>query len=261
MKFSTEAKKFISLVESAMVKKGSVSLIPEPNISILKNSIALINASARNDIASVVVAKKEYFSTLENDEKRTIIIEQEILDRLNEGFTSGDTTFTCEHDMFFAQDGTDRIEAELKFSDPTKKFPIPLTQTTYGLITDLNKWKAKESEEWDEEKSLKGFNVYKTTAEALSLPKRDSYEISLKDGTLIATLPGTTTKMSHKIDGESVIGKKGRFLIDGEFYRNIVSNLEGEVYLIYNKNAIMFTCSSETLSKTYSAAARVETEG
>ena len=259
MKFKIETKKLLNILEKAMVKKGVWSLIPTPQFSFLESKIIGVNSNNRNDIASVMVIKSDHFEEYESKAKKIIPFEMEIYEALNEGFKNP-TEFTEEENVLYGDDGVDKLKAELP--EPQENtFPLPITPTQYGLIPDIYKYKAKEvKDNWSEEDTLGNMNVYKTTADALELPKRDEYTISLKNGVLTATMPKTISKVSHKIEGESIRGKKGHFIIDGKFYQNIVENLSGDVYIIFDNNHAIFTQSTDDIKLSYAAATRVINE-
>jgi len=258
MKFKVETKKLLNILDKAMVKNGGHLLIPTPHFSFLDSKIVAVNSNNRNDIASVMVIKSDHFEEYESKDKKIIPFEMEIYESLTEGFKNP-TEFTEEDDVLYGDDGVDKLEAELP--EPLENtFPLPITPTQYGLIPDIYKYKAEVKEDWSEEDTLGNMNVYKTTADVLALPKRAEYTISLKNGVLTATMPKTISKLSHKIEGEIIRGKKGHFIIDGSFYQNIVSNLSGDVYIIFDNSHAIFTQSTDDIKLSYAAATRVINE-
>lgn len=255
MNLKINAKKFVDLINAGMVN----DLISPVTLTLLKNKLAIIDTTLATDIAVVVLANKDYFDEYKQTGKESIVIEQEFLDRLGNGFKGDITEFSSTTEKITATDGIDTVTGELQ--EPSdRKFPLPLTPTKYGIIPDSNKYKAKikDDDEWTEEMTLKGHNIYKTTAKSLKLPKAESYKLSLKDKILEVTIPFTTTNFTHKIEGESIVGKKEELIIDGEYYRNVVSNLSGDVYLVYNTEHVIFLESSENLTKTYAVATCIE---
>jgi len=263
MQIKMDPKKFISLIESGMAKRNQESLISPLAVTLLENMLMIKDMTKNHDVVSLILANKEYFEDYKADIKDEIIMfDDEILDRLKDGFKNT-TTFVSTEKQLKMTDGVDKSNAELQ-EIMDKEFPLPLTKTKYGVIPDVNKYRAKKNEKdvskWTEEDCLKGYNIYKTTSDALKLPpKAECYTIKLDNNVLSATIPYTTTDFGHDIVGEHIFGKNIEFVISGEFYRNITSNLSGDVILLYNENRVIFINNNEKdLFKTFLAATRIK---
>jgi hypothetical protein len=254
MNFKIKPSKFIDLIESGMIRSGSTSLIDNIQIKLKPTGMFITETTTGSDVAAVILAKKEFFEEYTVPKPTDLVITQEILDRIKE--VKNSATFEFDDKSLSVSDGVDTIHAELN-AVTEKVFPLPISTTQYGPMLDFNKLTVKEGEKWDEKKTLKDFNIYKTGSSFLKLPKKPSYDVLLKDGELSVSIPYTMTKHEHKISGTLETGKNVTMSVDGDYYTHIVDNMNGEVTIVFDKSKMIFIENNEQYSKTFALATRI----
>ena len=254
MKAKIEPKRFKNILEAIMVS-GEI----EPfSIKSTEKGLTSINVTESSILASIVVANREYFLEFEPAENEEITFGKEVVERLRWGFKKDDLIINADEEKMLITDGTDKLPVELD-EKIDRAFPIPITSTQYGLLPDYNKYKAEDDKDWDEEKTLANYNIYKTDAANLDFPGSvTNYKLNLKDGNIFVSIDGVSTSFEHKVEGELIEGSDTSIIVSADLFKKIVSNLEGEVVLVFDDSSITLLQKEENLCKTFCLATKEE---
>ncbi len=258
MKATLEPKKLQTILSAAMID-GEIDPF---TIKTNDKGLTAVNVTSSSNIASIIVAKADYFEKFEANGTEEIVFGKEVPDRLKWGFKKEHLDISADEDNLLISDGTDKLPVELD-EKIDRKMPVPITYTKYGLIADYNLYGITRDGndkpgDWDDEKALNGFNIYSTKAENLKFPGNvTNYKLVLEDGKISVSIGGTSTSFVHEVEGELVNGENIEIIVSADLFKKIVSNLNGDVHLIFNEQSITFTEDhNEGLSKTFCLATK-----
>jgi hypothetical protein len=260
MKLKIEPERIKKLLESLMVKKWIDPVVLEFDETGITNRGCYSTAMG---VYSKI--EKKFFLEFET-KKEVIAFTSSFQERFGWGFTDPDGVSIYSKASTLHMEGKrDKFEMPLE-STEAKKLPWTFVLTDDGYLPDYN----FDAEDRKSEKSspgsgkfkkgsgkIKVYSSFKIDAKELALPPAKEYRFEYIDGELTVKIVGGGT-FSRKLNGTAVEKRDIKFGLDSVLFSDIVSNLEGEILLVFDENMAIFAEKKKDCLKTYFLATNIE---
>jgi len=259
MKLKIEPERIKKILEGLMVKKWIDPVVLE------FDETGITNRGRYSTVMGVYSRiEKKFFLDYET-KKETITFTSAFLERFGWGFSDADIVIYTKANNLHMEGKRDKFEQPVETAE-TKNLPWQFVLTEDGYLPDYN----FDPEDRDAEKKkpgsgkfkkgntkIKVYSSFKLDAKELSLPPAKEYRFEYIDGELTVKIVEGGT-FSRKLNGTAVEKKDIKFGLDSELLGDIVSNLEGEILLVFDENMTVFVEKKKDCMKTYFLATNIE---
>lgn len=257
MKIKIEPQRFKSLLAALMIGKGRIDPI---HLDFDANSVESQGIYS-NTLGVSAKIDKSFFLEYES-KKETIAIPSKFVERLGWGFSDEEIAVHTKGTDIFVKGSKDSYDTTTE--TPAKK-PLPwgFVVRDDGLFPDYNFDQKDRLSEKDKPGSGKWkpgvYNVkssFRVDVKELKLPSASEYLFEYIDGELKVKIVDGGNWCST-IRGTPVEKGDVKFPIDGEFFKEIVNHLDGEILLVFDEKMTTFIDKKPHCMKTYFLANNV----
>lgn len=251
MKMKIEPVRFQKLLEAVMIVKAK----PLVNPTVFEFDE---NGATNKGVFSTVMGvyakiSKSFFLEYES-KKEVVAIPYLACERIGWGFKDAEISIHTKDTILNIDGKIDHYDTEIENLE-MKKLPWDIIPTDDGYLPDFD---FEHTKEWKKGgKSVKPVSSFKIDAKELNLPSAKEYKFEYVDGELTVKI-SDGGNFSRKLTGKAIEKKDIKFALDGDYMNAIVSNLEGEILLVFDELMTLFVDKKKDCSKTYFLATQIE---
>lgn len=213
----------------------------------LDNTVGVFttNGVQFNDISLEVIAvvaayKKEYFLEYEAGENEVVPITSTLLDRLGWGFKGDKITFSTGPgstgvESLILSSGDDEKYDEPMISSESEEFPIKMKMSDYGIVPEKYQPQA----------------LFLVSSSELDFPAAETYRLVVKDGGFYVNIRNVGNYTRKIKVNKTVNSEDLEVEFDGDYFQSIVKNLDGDVWLGLNPEAMVINKKAKDYLLTY----------